>query len=288
MTALQGKTILITGATNGIGKASALALARMGAELILLCRNPDKGEATRAEIARAVPDSKVDLLSADLASLAQVRKAAEEFLATNRPLHVLLNNAGLVMTRRELTVDGYETTFAVNHLAPFLLTHLLLDRLRASAPGRVVTVSSHAHRMIRGRIPLDDLMSEQRYRAFTVYGKSKLANILFTRELARRLAGSGVTANCLHPGVVATALGTNNGPFARFLTRVASPFLISPEKGARTSVYLCSSPDIEGVSGAYFANCKEVVPRPGARNDEDARALWELSERLTGVASAPA
>lgn len=283
MTDLSGKTILITGATSGIGEHAALELARMGAGLVLLCRNPDKAEAVRERIAREAGNDQIETLVADLASLGQVREAAEQFLASGRPLHVLLNNAGVLSRKRVATEDGHEIMFGVNHLAPFLLTHLLRERLQASAPARVVTVASGAHRYARGGLPMDDLGSERGYSMLRVYGQSKLANILFTRELARRFEGSGVTANCLHPGVVATGLFTSQGAVPRLLTAVGSLFMLSPAEGARTLVYLCASPEVEGVSGKYFIKCREVEPGTAARDDAAARALWEASEELVGL-----
>ncbi|MBX3027375.1 SDR family oxidoreductase [bacterium] len=275
---MHGRVCLITGASSGIGRATALALARMGAELVLLCRDPAKGEAAAAE-ARAAGAPRVDLLLADLARQAEVRRAAAAFLASDRPLHVLINNAGVVNVRRSVTPDGIETTFAVNHLAAFLLTTLLLERLRASAPARVVNVASEAHRF--APLDFDDLQNTRRYRVMRVYGQSKLANILFTSELARRLAGSGVTANSLHPGAVATGLGTNNGGWARGLIRLLRPFFRAPDDGAATSVHLATAPQLAAVSGRYFANCREKAPSRAARDAEAAGRLWAVSEAMT-------
>lgn len=274
---MSSRTCLITGATSGIGRATALALAGMGAELVLLCRDRARGEDTAAA-ARAAGAPAVELLVADLGVQAEVRRAAAEFLAGGRPLHVLINNAGVVNLQRTLTADGLEATFAVNHLAYFLLTTLLLDRLRASAPARIVNVSSEAHRF--GPLDFDDLQNERRYRTMRVYGQSKLANILFTAELARRLEGSGVTVNSLHPGAVATRLGTNNGAWARALIRLLRPFFRSPDDGAATSIHLATAPELAGVSGRYFANRREKTPSAAARDPESARRLWEASERL--------
>ena len=274
---MSSRTCLITGATSGIGRATALALAGMGADLVLLCRDRARGEETAAA-ARAAGAPAVELLIADLGVQAEVRRAAAEFLAGGRPLHVLINNAGVVNLQRTLTADGLEATFAVNHLAYFLLTTLLLDRLRASAPARIVNVSSDAHRF--GPLDFDDLMNERRYRAMRVYGQSKLANILFTAELARRLEGSGVTVNSLHPGAVATRLGTNNGAWARALIRLLRPFFRTPDGGAATSIHLATAPELAGVSGRYFANRREKTPSAAARDPEAARRLWEVSERL--------
>jgi NAD(P)-dependent dehydrogenase (short-subunit alcohol dehydrogenase family) len=275
---VEGKTCLITGATSGIGRATALALAARGAELVLVCRDRRKGQAVCDELRRA-GGRHASLLLADLGVQAEVRRVAREFLATQRPLHVLINNAGVVNLQRTLTADGIEATFAVNHLAYFLLTTLLLDRLRESAPARIVSVSSDAHTF--GKLDFDDLNNTRRYRAMRVYGQTKLANILFTTELARRLEGSGVTANCLHPGAVATGLGKNNGAWARALIALLRPFFRTPDDGAATSIYLATSPSIGGLSGRYFANCAEKRPSRAAQDAEAARRLWAESERLT-------
>lgn len=279
MANLNGKTCMITGASNGVGRAAAVALAGMGAELVLVCRDRARGEAAVAEIAAKTGNSKVELLLADLGSQRRIREAADAFLATGRPLHILLNNAGLILTKRTESEDGIEATFAINHLAYFLLTDLLLERIKESAPARIVNVSSMVHR--RGEIHFDDIGGSTWYRGMDAYAQSKLANILFTRELARRLDGTGVTANALHPGVVATGFGRNNRGAFGFMMRMAAPFLLSPEKGARTSIHLCSSPGLEGVSGKYFADCKEEQPSAAALDDEDARRLWEISEEMT-------
>lgn len=282
---MGGRSCLITGATSGIGLAAAVGLARLGASLVLVGRDPARAERAVREIRRASGAPDVTLLLADLSSQAEVRRLASEFLATERPLHVLLNNAGVINLRREESADGIETTFAVNHLAYFLLTRLLLERLQQSAPARVVNVSSDAHRAVGGRLDFDDLESRKRYSPMRVYGKSKLANILFTRELARRAAGTGVTANCMHPGFVGSNFARNNGLIAAAAMTLLRPFARSTEKGAETAVYLSSSPEVEGVSGGYFYDCKPHRPRDFALDDEDARRLWEVSARMTGLAA---
>ena len=285
MTDLRGKTALVTGATNGIGRASARALARMGARLWLLARDAGRAEDTRAEIESESPRAEVRVLLADLGSQAEVRRAAAEFLAAGEPLHILLNNAGVVELERSETRDGIETTFAVNHLAYFLLTLLLLERIRESAPARIVIVASDAHRM-GGPLDFDDLGAAKRYSAWGVYGRSKLANLLFTRELARRLAGSGVTVNALHPGMVRTGLGQNNhAPVLKFLANLARPLFRSPEKGAETSIWACTAPELEGVTGRYFSDRREVAPHALAQDDAAARRLWEASEKLVGISA---
>ncbi len=282
---LQGRTCMVTGATSGIGRAAARDLARLGASLVLVARDPARAEATRDAIRRETGNDDVTFLLADLSVQAQIRQLAKEFLATERPLHVLLNNAGVLMRQRLETVDGLETTFAVNHLGYFLLTNLLLPRIRASAPARIVNVASDAHHWAGGALDLDDLQSQKRFSGMRVYGKSKLCNILFTRELARRLAGSGVTVNAMHPGFVASNFAKNNGAVARLAMTLARPFGRSPEKGAETAVYLCASPEVEGATGQYFQDCRAKWPKRFAQSEEDARRLWEASERLTGFAA---
>ena len=275
---MNDKTVLITGATSGIGRATALGLAKQGAAVVLICRDRGKGDELVNEL-RAAGAADAALIVADLSVQAEVRRAAAEFLASGGPLHVLINNAGVVNLHRTVTADGLETTFAVNHLAYFLLTTLLLDRLRASAPARIVNVSSDAHKF--APIDFDDLQNERRYGVMRVYGQSKLANILFTVELARRLAGSGVTANSLHPGAVATGLGKNNGGWARGLITLLKPFFKTPDGGAATSLYLATSPAVDGVSGKYFVRCREKQPSRAAQDLHAAQRLWSASEALT-------
>jgi NAD(P)-dependent dehydrogenase (short-subunit alcohol dehydrogenase family) len=248
---MTGRTCMITGATSGIGLAAALELARLGASLVLVGRNPERGEQALKEVRRALRAGDVTLLLADLSSQAEIRRLAADFLASGWPLHVLLNNAGVINLRREESGDGIETTFAVNHLAYFLLTRLLLERLKESAPARVVNVASDAHRGA-GRLDFDDLESRRGYSAMRVYGRSKLANILFTRELARRLEGTGVTANAIHPGFVGSNFAKNNGLLGIAAMTLLRPFARSTEKGAETAVYLCASPEVEDVTGEYF------------------------------------
>jgi retinol dehydrogenase 12 len=287
---LTGKVCLVTGASRGIGRTAAEAFARMGAEVVMVCRDPGRGEEAAKEIRKATGNPKVEVLLADLTRLADVRRAAEQFLAGGRPLHVLLANAGLYKARRDLTPDGLEEQFAVNHFAHHLLVNLLLERLKASAPARVVVVSSAAHFSAGSRIRLDDFAWEKGFglTGFQVYGQSKLANILFTCELARRLEGSGVTANCLHPGFVGTNFAKDNGALGRFAMALTSPFQRTPAEGSDTAIWLCASPEVEGVTGGYFFDRKQRRPGRAARSDDDARALWEVSDRVTGLASAAA
>jgi len=276
---VRDRVCVVTGATSGIGEEIALGLARAGARVAVVGRRRERGEATLARIRRELPGAALELLLADLSVQAEVRRLARELLERFGAIHVLVNNAGIVNLRRELTADGLEATFAVNHLGYFLLTTLLVDRLRASAPARVVNVASDAHKF--GRLDLTDLQNERSYRSMRVYGQSKGANLLFTQELARRLAGSGVSVNALHPGAVATRLAHQNGTFARVLTRVLSPFFRSPAQGADTAVWLATAPELEGVSGRYFSSRRELEPAAHARDPETARLLFEESERLT-------
>lgn len=279
---MTGRTAVITGGNSGIGFETAVALARAGARVLVTARDRARGEAAVAEIAGKAGSDAVELVVFDLASLASVRAGAAEILERCERLDVLVNNAGIVLSERRLTPDGLEATFAVNHLGHFLLTDLLLDRLKASAPSRVVNVASTAHKGAPRGLDFADLQSERHYRAMPVYSKSKLANIYFTTELARRLAGTGVTANCLHPGTVATGYGRDGdtaGVFA-FGLKVIKPFVLTPEQGARTSVYLASSPEVADVSGRYFVKCRPRTPSKAARDDEAAARLWEASEKL--------
>jgi NAD(P)-dependent dehydrogenase (short-subunit alcohol dehydrogenase family) len=275
---MQGKTVLITGANQGIGKATAIKLAELGARVVLLCRNEAKGRAALEEVRERAKGEAPELLVADLGSLADVRRVAADFRRTHDRLDVLLNNAGLIVPSRHTTVDGLEETFAVNHLAPFLLTKELLDLLRATPASRVVNVSSEAHR--RATMHWDDLELRTGYGSLKAYGQSKLANILFTYELADRLSGSGVTANCLHPGVIATGFGQTYGGGFSWLIRLVKPFLLAPEEGARTSVYLASSSEVANVTGKYFAKCKAVRSNAASYDEAARRRLWDVSEGM--------
>ena len=282
MQMMSGQTCLVTGATSGIGKETALRLATLGATVIIVARDAARGEAAAAEIGSRVPGATVEVMTADLSSLAQVRRLAGEVLARQDRLDVLVNNAGVISTRRQLTADGLEVTFAVNHLAPFLLTTLLRGLLERSAPARVVTVSSAAHKQARA-IPWDDLPYGGRSAQGQAYPLSKLLNILFTSELARRLHGTGVTANCLHPGFVRTALGRDVtgalGAVLPLILRVQP----GPASGAETPVYLASSPEVARVTGGYFVKCKPAEPSALARDARAAARLWALSADLAGA-----
>ena len=278
---MGGKVVLITGGTSGIGKAAATALAAMGAEVVVTGRSRERGEAAVEEIRRASGNGGVSLALADLTVQAEVRKLAEEFGRSHDRLDVLINNAGAVFSKREETADGLERTLALNHLAPFLLTNLLLGLIKESAPSRIITVSSEARR--GAEIDFDDLQSGRKYRGFPVYGKSKLANILFTYELAERLRGTGVTANCVHPGAVSTNFGMNNGGLMVLLFRTLKPFMRTPEQGADTIIYLASSPEVEGVSGRYFGDRKVISSSEEPHDVSAQRRLWEESEELTNL-----
>jgi NAD(P)-dependent dehydrogenase (short-subunit alcohol dehydrogenase family) len=279
---MTGRICLVTGATSGIGAVTARALARLGASVVLVGRDAGRC-ARRRDAIRRETGSSVEALVADLSSQRQIRRLAEEFRARFARLDVLVNNAGSYFMRRRLTADGLEMTFALNHLAYFLLTNLLLDRLLAGEAARVVNVSSVAHE--RGRLDLTDLQGERRYDRLEAYAASKLANLLFTYELARRLAGTRATANALHPGIVATNLGRDNGWLRVTLRNLLDRSMIDPEEGSRTSVYLASSPAVEGVTGRYFYECKEVESSAASRDPAAAAALWTISEQLTGLRS---
>jgi NAD(P)-dependent dehydrogenase (short-subunit alcohol dehydrogenase family) len=281
--------VLVTGATGGIGLQTAKVLAQMGHSVLMHGRDPRKGEAAVKEV-RSTAAANVDIsfLQADFASLAQVRALAAQVAASVPRLDVLINNAGCGNFSRTVTADGYETTFAVNHLAPFLLTNLLLVKLKESAPARIVNVASRAHR--DKEIDFDDLMSVRGYRVMRTYGRSKLANILFTRALAKRLAGSNVTANSLHPGLIATGIGQTNA-LARLVWRLVVRVRggISVEEGAKTSLYLATSPDVAGLSGGYYVRCRlaELQTRAEAVSDAVAERLWKVSEELVGLPCSP-
>lgn len=279
-TSMRGKVCLITGATSGIGLVTARELARRDAHVVIVGRDPARCDAALVHIRREATSDQVEALRADLSSQQQVRRLAQEFLDRHDRLDVLINNAGGIWFARQLTVDGLEMTFAVNHLAYFLLTHLLLDRLKASAPSRIINVASAAHR--GAVLSFDDLMGEKNYTGWRAYRRSKLANLLFTYELARRLEGTGVTANAVHPGWVATRFG-GTGWKGQLLQVVARVGAISPEKGARTVIYLATSPDVAQMSGRYFVKERVVNASVASLDTGAARRLWQVSLELTGL-----
>ena len=276
---MQGKTVVITGATSGIGEIAAIRLAEQGARIVFTARDQARADDTMAALKKATPGADHALHIADLSSLAEMKRVAGE-LAREPQIDVLINNAGALFNKRQETADGLEMTFALNHMAYFVVTNLLLGKLKPGA--RIVTVASNAHR--GAKLDFGDLQSRKGYIGFPVYARSKLCNILFNRELARRITGSGVTANALHPGFVATRFGDNSGGLMRTVLKVAKPIgAISPEEGAKTIIYLASSPEVADASGEYFYECKPAMPTAEARNDEDARKLWEISESIAGL-----
>jgi NAD(P)-dependent dehydrogenase (short-subunit alcohol dehydrogenase family) len=280
MTGMAGKTVVVTGATSGIGRQTALRLAGMGARVALVGRDARRGEAARAAIAEEVPGADIMVFTADLAAMAETRRLAGELLGALPKIDVLINNAGAMFSRRVVTADGLERTFALNHMGGFLLTSLLRERLVASAPSRVVVVASEAHR--RAQLDLADLQTRNRYSGWIAYCRSKLANILFTRELARQLAGTGVGAHCLHPGFVASGFGDNaDGPFGLVFGAAKRLLAISVEQGADTPVYVASADGM--VSGGYYVKSAPVEPAAAALDDDAAASLWQATTRLAGL-----
>jgi len=277
---MKEKIVLITGATSGIGKETARKLAEMGAELVLVARDEEKLNNTIKEITASTGNTKLDYFRCDLSSMNDIRQMTDRFLQKYNRLDVLINNAGLIVPEFRKTVDGYEYTFALNHLGYFLTTGLLIETLLKSAPARIISVSSVAHTW--SDIQFDDLMLEKKYNPAKAYGQSKLANILFTRELARRLNGKGVTANCFHPGAVNTRFGSEFKGIFKAGLELFRPLMISPQKAAETPVYLASSLEVEGVSGEYFVKKRPAKTSRAAQDMEKARKLWEISEKLTG------
>lgn len=280
---MRDRRALVTGANSGIGLVTAKRLAALGAEVIMVCRDARRGAAAHGEVAAQATGRGPVLLQADLSSQRSIRNLASTLGNDYERLDALVNNAGAVFVKRELTEDGIERTFATNHLAPFLLTHLLLPLLGKATGGRVVTVASRVH---AGDLDFDNLQGERRYSTMKAYGRSKLDNILFTYELARRLGPGPVTANCLAPGLVSSNFGRNAGGIISLIPRLLAltPLSVSPEEGARTSIYLASSPDVESVTGAYFYKCKAARSKPITYDTDVARRLWNVSARLVGIA----
>jgi NAD(P)-dependent dehydrogenase (short-subunit alcohol dehydrogenase family) len=281
----NARVCVITGGTDGIGKAAAHVLAAQGARLLVHGRDPDKGARAVAELESRSGNPAIEFLQADFGSLADVRRLAAAVMERTPRVDVLINNAGSIYTKRALSQDGHEKTFAVNHLASFLLTHLLLDTLKSSQPSRIVTTASNAH--LGAKISFDDLLAGRKYSPMGAYATSKLANVLFTRALAKRLEGTGVTATCVHPGFVRTNFGRNNEipALLKPILALIARFARTPEKGAETVVYLASSPEVQGASGGYYFDCKAARVSPAAEDDDAAERLWRSSEQLVGIAS---
>jgi NAD(P)-dependent dehydrogenase (short-subunit alcohol dehydrogenase family) len=278
---MHGKVVVITGATSGIGQVAAEKLAGMGTRMVLVARDKARGEAALARLRQIAPDVSHTIHYGDLSRLSEMKRVASEIASAEPRIDVLINNAGALFGYRQVTEDGLELTFATNHISYFVLTQGLLKSLQAAAPSRVINTSSDAHK--GAKLDFSDLQSANNYRGFSIYGRSKLANILFTSELARRLAGSGVTANCLHPGFVATRFGDQSGGFFSYVVRAAKVFAISPEKGAETIVYLASSDEVAKVSGKYFYKCRQATPTREAQDDEAAKRLWSETTKLAAV-----
>ena len=278
---MKGKICMVTGATSGIGLATAKELAGQGATVILTARNPEKGESTVAYIQRETGNQSVEFMLANLSIQDQIRALAREFQNQYSRLDVLVNNAGAIFLKRQLSAEGVEITFATNYINYFLLTNLLLDTLKTSASSRIVNVSSDMQK--NAKIDFDDLQAERKYSSFGAYGQSKLAIILFTYELARRLEGTQVTANAVHPGFAASNIGKNNGWLGKIVVPMLKPFAMSPAKAAETSIYLASSPDVEGITGKYFMKKKAVPSSPITYDEAAAQRLWEISTQMTGM-----
>jgi NAD(P)-dependent dehydrogenase (short-subunit alcohol dehydrogenase family) len=278
---MKGKIVVITGATSGIGEVAAQRLAAMGARIVLVARDAARGQKTLARLPSIGPSAPHAIYYGDLSRISECKRVAAEIAAAEPRIDVLINNAGALFSTRHLTADNLEDTFATNHMAYFVLTLGLQASLREGAPARVVSTASDAHK--RQSLDFEDLQAAKGYSAMRAYGRSKLCNILFTRELARRWAGQGITANCLHPGFVATRFGDRSGGFLSTVVRVAKNFAITPEKGAETIVYLASSPEVAAISGEYFYQCRPAIPTAAARDDAAASRLWIESARLAGM-----
>jgi len=280
---MQGKTVVVTGGTSGIGEVAACELARKGARIVLIARDHARGEDTLSKLRNINPTAQHTIHYGDLSSIADMKRVATMIASTEPKIDVLVNNAGAVFLARHESVDGLEMTFATNHMAYYIITNILLPNLKAAGNARIVSTASDAHKA--GRLDFDDLQSRKSYASFRAYGTSKLENILFTREIAHRLEGSGVTANCLHPGFVGTRFGQNNAKsaFMKTVARIAMSFGIRPEEGAKTIIYLATTPEVEGKSGGYYYKCKLTTPSAAAQSDADAKRLWDVSRELSGI-----
>ena len=279
---LENKVCLVTGATNGIGLEAAKALNNMGAEIVFIARNNEKAEKLKEDLLSDSGKQATSII-ADLSLQSEVKRAADEFLSLNKPLHILLNNAGIMNRERNETSEGFDEVFSVNHLAYFSLTLMLIEKMKNTGGGRIVNVASMGYRFVK-EMNFEDLQSEEDYKPFKVYGQSKLANILFTRSLASKVKNNNITVNCLHPGYVDTGIGLNNkGSFVRLLMNLGRPFAKKTDKGAETSIYLCVSPEVEEVTGEYFVDCKIEKLLGAAKSEEQAEKLWSISSELTGV-----
>jgi NAD(P)-dependent dehydrogenase (short-subunit alcohol dehydrogenase family) len=283
---MQGKTVVITGATSGIGEVAACSLAQQGARIVAIARDRSRGEGTLRRLETLAPGRNHVMHYANLSRLAEMKRVAEVIAASEPRIDVLVNNAGALFATRQVTGDALEMTFATNHIAYFVVTSLLLERLKATPGARIVSTSSDAHR--RAKLDFSDLQSARHYSGSGMYGRSKLMNILFTRELARRLEGSGVTANCFHPGFVATRFGADMGGLPALVLKLAKATVaLTPEDGAKTLIYLAASADVAPITGGYFHDCKQVTPTAAAQSDAAARRLWEVSVQLSGLDMEP-
>jgi NAD(P)-dependent dehydrogenase (short-subunit alcohol dehydrogenase family) len=279
--AMKDKVVVITGATSGIGEVAADRLAQKGARIVFVARDHERGEATRKHLRAIAGHTDHTVHYADLSKISEMKRVAQEIADSEPQIDVLINNAGALFNSRQVSADGLEMTFAVNHMAYFVMTNMLLERLIATPGARVVSTASDAHK--GAKLNFNDLQSQQSYSGFGVYGRSKLMNILFTRELARRITGTGVTANCLHPGFVGTRFGDNSGGIMSFLVKAAKNFALTPEQGAQTIIYLASSLEVEGKSGGYYIKSKLATPTKEAQDDADAHRLWDMSAKFSGV-----
>ena len=280
---MKNKTVLITGANSGIGKATATALAIQGANIVMLCRNKEKAEAAKKEIIEKTKNNNIEIIIADVSNLNDVRRAAKEFLEKNTKLDVLINNAGLIFGKRENSVDGIEATFATNHLGHFLLTNLLLDTIKNTPKARIIHLSSVAHTIAKPN--WDDIENKKKYDFARVYAEAKLYTLMFSNELAKRLEGTGITSNAVHPGLVGSNFGATSKNWYEYVVKLVQPFLISNEKGAATSIYLASSPEVEKISGKYFSKKKTTSPSNASQNKESWKKLWDISEKMVGLGS---